>query len=287
MIKTDIVCPTKSLASSLISVASKEFEGHFTLQQIDVPITTDSKEIHFLSNAIIKEVYTTMKEPQVAYRNFQRFVPRVKEVDLLESTKQNQFISGGVYVISGGAGGIACHLSLYLHKSINARLILIGRRPQSNTAVQECLATLDKNSVHYTYIEGDICSDAIFEDILTTSNGQRICGAFHLATFYEEKPIQSLTMKDYQIAMEPKVKGAFNLLKFLSQNSENSFLQLFSSIYSIIPAKGLATYSAANKFLEMFHHYSSTQQTSNNLTIRYCCLSGDLVKVMHDTKFPP
>ena len=275
VIKTDTVCPTKSLASSLISVASKEFEGHFTLQQIDVPITTDSKEIHFLSNAIIKEVYTTMKEPQVAYRNFQRFVPRVKEVDLLESTKQNQLISGGVYVISGGAGGIACHLSLYLHKSTNARLILIGRRPQSNTAVQECLATLDKNSVHYTYIEGDICSDAIFEDILTASNGQRICGAFHLATFYEEKPIQSLTMKDYQIAMEPKVKGAFNLHKFLSQNSENSFLELFSSVYSIIPAKGLATYSAANKFLEMFHHYCSTQQTSN---VQTGCISWPVWK---------
>jgi len=273
LLKTDVVCPTKSLASSLISVANKELERNFTFQQIDLPV--DSKEIQFLSNAIITELYAAMKEPQVAYRNFQRFVPRVKEVDLLESTKQNQFIDGGVYVITGGAGGIASHLSLYLHKSVNAHLILIGRRPQSTTAVQENLTILDKNSVHYTYIEGDICNDSIFEDILTASNSQRICGAFHLAAFYEEKLIQNSTIKDFQTTMEPKVKGAFNLHKFLSQNSESSFLVLFSSVYSVIPVKGLAAYSAANKFLEMFHYYCSTRQNS---TVQTSCINWPVWK---------
>ena len=71
-------------------------------------------------------------------------------------------------------------------------------------AIQECLAPLDKESVQYIYIEGDICNDAVFEDAFTVRNIQRICGAFCLATLYEEKPIKNLTMEDFKSSWNQK-----------------------------------------------------------------------------------
>lgn len=55
LIKTDEVCPEKSLALSLICVASKELDCRFALQQIDLPIfgTINSKEFDILSIVIV------------------------------------------------------------------------------------------------------------------------------------------------------------------------------------------------------------------------------------------
>lgn len=100
-------------------------------------------------------------------------------------------------------------------------------------------------------LRGTSCSrEETTENILRVSKGQQICGAFHLVTVYEEKSIKDLSVEDLKTTMMAKVDGALKLYEFLYQNSKNAVLVLFSSVYSILPVKGLTAYSAANKFLE-------------------------------------
>ena len=82
----------------------------------------------------------------------------MKEIDLFENVSKEQKLlpEGGIYILSGGAGGVGHFLSLYLHKYFNAKLILVGRHSKMSTKVQECLTFLDEHGVQYTYIEGDI-----------------------------------------------------------------------------------------------------------------------------------
>ena len=277
---SDFLQPTRSLMSSLISVATKELADQCCLLEVDLPECqcTSDTDLNTLSCAIIQEALSTHKETQVAYRNLQRHVPRLKEIDLFEIASKEQKVlpEGGVYILSGGAGGVGRFLSVYLHKYFNAKLVLIGRHSKTSTNVQDCLTFLDGHGVQYTYIEGDISREETTENILRVSKGQQICGAFHLATAYEEKSIKDLTVEDLKTAMIAKVKGALKLYEFLYQNSKNAVLVLFSSVYSVLPAKGLTTYSAANKFLEMFHHHCSATKGDHN--IRTLCISWPVWK---------
>ena len=251
---SDFLQPTRSLMSSLISIATKELADQCYLLEIDLPECqcTSSADLNTLSCAIIQEAFSSHKETQVAYRNLRRHVPRLKEIDLFKNVSKEQKLlpEGGVYILSGGAGGVGRFLSLYLHKYFNAKLILVGRHSKMSTKVQECLTFLDEHGVQYTYIEGDISREETTEIILRVSKGQQICGAFHLATVYEEKSIKDLSVEDLKTTMMAKVDGALKLYEFLYQNSKNAVLVLFSSVYSILPVKGLTAYSAANKFLE-------------------------------------
>ena len=280
---SDFLKPTRSLMSSLIGVATKELPGQFCLLEVDLPECrcTSSTDLNTLSSAIIQEALSTHKETQVAYRNLQRHVPRLKEIDLFENVSKEEKVlpEGGVYILSGGTGGVGRFLSVYLHKYFNAKLILIGRQPKTSTNVQDCLTFFDGHGVHYTYIEGDISREETIEAILRVSKSQQISGAFHLATAYEEKSIKNLTVEDLQTAMVAKVKGAVKLYDFLYQHSKNAVLVLFSSIYSVLPVKGLMAYSAANKFLEMFqHHCSATNNGDHDHNIRTVCISWPVWK---------
>ena len=169
----------------------------------------------------IQEAFVPHKETQVAYWNLQRYVPQLKEVDLFESVAPTQkyLKERGVYIISGGTGGVGRLLSLYLHKHFNAKLILIGCSPETSVKVQDCLSFLETQSILYTYVQGDIGREDVIDAVLKVSGSQEICSAFHLATTYEEKLIKGLTVDDFQAATSAKVRGAVNLYKLLSQNS--------------------------------------------------------------------
>jgi len=100
-------------------------------------------------------------------------VPRLKEVDLFESVARAQTYlkDSGVYIISGGTGGVGRLLSLYLHKQFNAKLILIGRSPETSIKVQDCLSFLETQSVLYTYVQGDIGREDIIDTVLKVIHG--------------------------------------------------------------------------------------------------------------------
>ena len=113
---------------------------------------TSSTDLSTLASAIIQEAFVPHKQTQVAYWNLQRYVPRLKEVDLFESVARTQkyLKDRGVYIISGSTGGVGRLLSLYLHKHFNAKLILIGRSPETSIKVQDCLSFLETQSVLYS-----------------------------------------------------------------------------------------------------------------------------------------
>ena len=115
---SDSLQPTRGFMSSLINVAAKELADQHYLLQVDLPEyeCTSSADLSTLASAIIQEAFAPHKETQVAYRSLQRYVPRLKEVDLFESVARAQkyLKDSGVYIISGGTGGVGRLLSLYL-----------------------------------------------------------------------------------------------------------------------------------------------------------------------------
>ncbi|WP_039837502.1 KR domain-containing protein, partial [Paenibacillus sonchi] len=65
---------------------------------------------------------------QVAYRNGQRYVERLREASLAPDEAHPGIQEGGVYVITGGTGGLGLEIGKQMSRMSRVKLHLIGRR---------------------------------------------------------------------------------------------------------------------------------------------------------------
>ena len=74
---------------------------------------------------------------EVRYREGQREVRALEEIPAPTSNRENPFKRSGVYVVSGGAGGLGMIFAKHLVQIYDARLLLIGRSELSESRRRE------------------------------------------------------------------------------------------------------------------------------------------------------
>ncbi len=237
---------------------------------------------------ILHEFSTLSKEPEVSYRNGQRFVSRLARVDFSQSPKQEiPFKQGGTYLLTGGLGGIGLELAKYLLKEYQARLLIVGRTPlppkdswaehlqQSNPIAAKILAyqTLEQidhqinhqGDRHIIYEAVDITDlDALKSTVTQAQEHWQsdLDGVIHLAGLYHEVALVDETQHAIAEILSPKMAGTWVLNQLLKDNP-NSIFMSFSSIISFFSGANLGAYAAANAFLEGFSDHQRHQQRSS------------------------
>jgi hypothetical protein len=79
---------------------------------------------------ILGELQTAARDREVAYRHGERWIPRLQRMDFLQQEKHElPFRRGGMYLLSGGLGGIGVEIAKYLLEQYEAKLLLVGRTP--------------------------------------------------------------------------------------------------------------------------------------------------------------
>ncbi len=74
-----------------------------------------------------------------------------------------------------------------------------------------------------------------------------------------DRSFNSMTIEDWNAAVDPKVKGTWNLHhESVSAAADLDFFVLFSSISGIIGQPGQGNYASANTFLDAFAQYRMT-----------------------------
>lgn len=165
------------------------------------------------------------------------------------------------YLVSGGTRGFGLATAIWLNDVGARHIIVIGRSPAKTARLEEFERDCEASGTSLAIVSADITD----LDQLKTAIGEKssklpaIRGVFHCAMEIEDRTLTNLTDESCRTSLRTKITGAWNLHK-LTEDSQLTFLALYSSVASLIGPSGQAAYSAANAFLDSFAQYLRTRR---------------------------
>ncbi len=186
----------------------------------------------------------------VRYQSQERAVRKMKVVELGE-TSSITLKEKGVYVITGGAGGLGLLFAQHLAKEYKARLVLTGRSKLSQDDPR--LEELKNAGAEVLYVRADVSSRADVEKLLRKANTRfgEIQGVIHSAGVLHDSYVRNKTPQEMQAVFAPKVHGTLHLDE-LTKNEALDFFVTFSSLAAVTGNPGQCDYSFANAFMDAF-----------------------------------
>ncbi len=275
------LCPEKALMIGPCKVIPQEY-SNITCSSIDVVLpTADSWQEQQLINQLVTEISLQTPEKMIAYRGHYRWVQDFEAIKLDTSIEVNQRLRrNGVYLITGGLGGVGLVLAEYLAKIIQAKLILVGRSPfpQPDEWTQwlsthdtqdvisqkiQKLQNLQAFGAEIMIVNADVANYEQISVAVKAANLQfgQINGVIHAAAVLGGGMIQLKTKEIAADALAPKVKGT-RILNEIFQNTKLDFFVLCSSISSFTGTSGIVDYTAENAYLDAFAHYHATKHSN-------------------------
>jgi polyketide synthase PksN len=192
--------------------------------------------------------------PHVRYRGV-REVLQWRKTERRESSTRAPWKDNGVYLITGGAGGLGLVLARDItQNATNATVILCGRSAES-TKTASGSEKLRATGLNVQYRHCDITRrsdvEALINDIRHSVG--RIDGILHCAGLLHDNFIAKKTAQEVRDVFAPKVAGTLHLDE-ATQHLDLDFFVLFASASGIFGSAGQADYAAANAFMDAFAH---------------------------------
>ncbi|MEQ9366968.1 MAG: SDR family NAD(P)-dependent oxidoreductase [Leptospirales bacterium] len=150
---------------------------------------------------------------------------------------------GGVYLITGGTGGLGRLFAGFLTGEYGARVIVLGRSTPGD-------AETDRAG---EFIQCDVSDEASLESAVREIKAKYgvIHGVLHAAGCIADEFVIRKSDEDVRRVLAPKVTGVLNLDRLLADEPLDLFV-LFSSIAGAAGNAGQSDYGAANAYLNEF-----------------------------------
>ena len=268
----ELMAYEKATVPGLLKTIPQE-NPEWDCRHLDLP--QESLEVN--SNRILEELTIDAKDSEVAYRDGERWVSGIKKINLPSLPLQPlPFKAGGIYLISGGLGGIGVEIAKYLLENYQAKLLLLGRTPlpernsweiylQQGGKLAEKIKTyqqLQKLGGEVIYQGVDIGHQKAVQDVVQqTLSGwdvQQLDGVIHLAGSYHESLLKDETKQSLATLLNPKVQGAWILYQLVQKQPSTLFLN-FSSAIGVFGGVIVGAYASSNSFLENLTYYQRYQ----------------------------
>jgi len=164
------------------------------------------------------------------------------------------FRADGVYLITGGLGGIGLRLASWLAEQGARHLVLAGRSapsPAAQAVVDQMRST--STQVHIAALDVAQADQvaALLDEI--RRGGLPLRGIFHAAGLLDDGILLQLDLARFRAMMAPKVAGAWNL-HTLTRDIPLDHFVLFSSAAALLGSPGQANYAAGNAFMDALAH---------------------------------
>jgi polyketide synthase PksN len=218
---------------------------------------SDRSKLEHVS-AILEADSQNLNDREISYVEDVRYTKSLEETEVLDRSGQRgiPWKEGGVYLITGGAGGLGLIVTEEIARQIkDVTLILTGRSELSDAKLTQLNDLKEKGAV-VDYRRVDITDKEQVKALITgiTEGYGRLNGIFHSAGIIRDQYILHKTEEEFAEVMKPKITGLHYLDKFTSQMNLD-FILLFSSGAAETGNPGQADYAAANAFMDAFACY--------------------------------
>ncbi|MBL8861137.1 MAG: SDR family NAD(P)-dependent oxidoreductase [Planctomycetes bacterium] len=192
----------------------------------------------------------------------------------------------GVYLVTGGLGGIGGLIAEHLARRVRARVALLTRRPfppreewrarvergprDETTRRIASLLELEALGARTLVATGDVANIEDMRRVLDQIEREfgALNGVFHAAGTIDDGPLQIKSPAGVDRVFTPKVHGTLLLDELLAGQSLD-FFAVCSSTSAILGPAGQVDYAAANAFLDAFAAQRSARGAGRTLAIAW------------------
>ncbi|MGA2655369.1 MAG: SDR family NAD(P)-dependent oxidoreductase, partial [Gammaproteobacteria bacterium] len=198
-----------------------------------------------------------------------RWIKRTEELPAFKSGSNLILKKGGIYLITGGAGGLGLIFARYLAEHYQAKLILIGRSEYKEKQIS-IINELERLGGEAIYLKADVTNrndlQSVFNEI--QSRFGHLNGVIHAAGVAKPNLIINKDLAEIETILNPKIKGTIYLDE-LTQTESLDFFVLFSSMASVLGDEGLSDYAYANAFMDSFAYRRNQLRSGKSLSINW------------------
>jgi non-ribosomal peptide synthase protein (TIGR01720 family) len=263
------LCPEKSVVLGPCRVIPQEYPN-VTCRSVDISLAEPGARTSESAYQILDEIIYGGNDLVVSYRGRRRWVQAHEAIRLpLPDLRRSRLRERGVYLITGGLGGISLELAHYLARKVKAKLALLGRSTfpersewerwldsDGNNEVKRKIRKLmeiEQAGGELLVLNADLASRPETQAAVWRINERfgTVNGVIHAAGVPGSGLIQFITRQKASSVLAPKVKGAL-VLDEIFRDSKIDFMVLCSSVSSILGRYGRVDYCGANAFLDAF-----------------------------------
>jgi acyl transferase domain-containing protein len=259
--------PFKALALGPCRVAPQEYPS-LVCRHIDVVIGADPAD---LVGRLAAEIDSAATERSVALRGIDRWVPASERIRLegVEAGGEPLLPEQGVYLITGGFGGIGLEIARHLARTLKPTLVLtsrdalphrsrwperLARRADPRTVQRiHAVQALEALGAQVVAMQADVCDEGAMRALVAdVERGHGpIDGVVHAAGVAGGGVIHLKTAEVAARVLAPKVTGV-DVLSRVFDRTPPRFIALCSSLTSLAGGFGQVDYCAANACLDAF-----------------------------------
>jgi acyl transferase domain-containing protein len=273
----ETIVPARATVPALLRVIAQEYPD-LACRAVDFAagpagaVTLDRR-----AGQLMAEIGGESPEPVSAWRGRTRWVQAWDEVRL-DAPAATPLRQGGVYVITGGLGGLALVLAEHL-AGLNARLVLVGRTPlpareewdaflasapeRSRTAARiRRVRRLEALGAEVLVAHADAADASQLRRVLAVTQRRwgAVNGVFHAAAAgagegQAHTAVPETGREQAGWHFRPKAHAALALDKALRGMSLD-FVVLYSSLSAVLGGLRFAAYASSNAWLDAFAHHA-------------------------------
>jgi len=226
-----------------------------------VELKTSGESLEERLNKLVEEYNygTSLQEQEIRYESGIRYIPSIipYKTEVQDSLPIKE---GGVYLITGGMGGLGRIFAEYLAKKYKARIVVTGRS-ELDDCKKKIMNDLQSFGAEVLYVKADVSRLTDMEECMSIVLNKFgfLNGCIHAAGILTDKKILDKEMDEFVEGLKAKVHGTV-VLDHVTRNQNLDFFVMFSSISSILGDFGQCDYSMGNCFQDMYASWRNNRR---------------------------